>query len=85
MDNFAEARKHLLTALQYVKEINDKMQESILYANLGLINLREGLVDEAMKCCSHALRTGKEQNNHDAVEQAEYCLQEIKDFEKLRH
>lgn len=84
MDNFAEARQHILAALEFAKNIHDTTQEGILYANLGLINLREGMLDEALKCCSYAWKTGKKQNNHDAVEQAEYCLQEIKDFERQR-
>lgn len=82
MDNYSEAKKHLRKALQYVKEIHDTTQEGILYANLGLVHLREGLLEEARKCCTHAWKTGKRQNNHNAMEQAKYCLQEINDYEK---
>lgn len=82
MDNFDEAKKYLLQALQSVKELKDEAQECVLYANLGLIHLREGLLEQAHKCCTYAWKVGKKQNNNEAIEQAEYCLKEISDYRK---
>ncbi|XP_023305603.2 tetratricopeptide repeat protein 19 homolog, mitochondrial [Lucilia cuprina] len=78
MEQFDEARNYILKALELVKNIKDATQEGILLANLGLIYLREGLIIEAKSVCSQAWKSGKSNNNDAAIEQAEYCLNEIK-------
>ncbi|XP_065355718.1 tetratricopeptide repeat protein 19 homolog, mitochondrial isoform X2 [Calliphora vicina] len=80
MGHFGEARRYILKALDLVKSIKDTSQEGVLLANLGLIYLREGLINEAKTYCSQAWKTGKTQQNDAAIEQAEYCLNEIKTY-----
>lgn len=64
--------------MEIAKELNDGDQEGVIQANLGLVYLREGLPKEAKKFCKVAWKLGKSQKNADAIEQAEYCLNEIK-------
>ncbi|XP_011194120.1 tetratricopeptide repeat protein 19 homolog, mitochondrial [Zeugodacus cucurbitae] len=80
LEEYELAKKYLMDALELVKELKDTAQEGILQANLGLIYLREGLVAKAKEACSLAWRIGKTSKNLDAIEQAEYCLNEIKSF-----
>ncbi|XP_053959862.1 tetratricopeptide repeat protein 19 homolog, mitochondrial [Anastrepha ludens] len=82
LEEYELAKKYLTDALELVKELKDTAQEGILQANLGLIYLREGLITKAKEACSLAWRIGKKGKNLDAVEQAEYCLNEIKTFVK---
>ncbi|KAH8297910.1 hypothetical protein KR018_000595 [Drosophila ironensis] len=78
LEKYAEARQTLLLAMDLAKELKDVSQEGILQANLGLVYLREGLMKEAENACRLAWKLGKQHENSDAVEQAEYCLDEIK-------
>ncbi|KAH8376714.1 hypothetical protein KR093_000989 [Drosophila rubida] len=78
LEQYAEAKETLLQALAVAKDLKDAAQEGIIQANLGLVFLREGLLKEAEKFCKLAWKTGKKQENADAIEQAEYCLNEIK-------
>ncbi|XP_039950698.1 tetratricopeptide repeat protein 19 homolog, mitochondrial isoform X2 [Bactrocera tryoni] len=80
LEEYELAKKYLMDALELVKELKDTAQEGVLQANLGLIYLREGLIAKAKEACSLAWRIGKNSKNLDAVEQAEYCLNEIKSF-----
>jgi len=64
--------------MELAKELKDATQEGILQANLGLVYLREGLMSQAENACRLAWKLGKQHQNPDAVEQAEYCLNEIK-------
>ncbi|CAD6997161.1 tetratricopeptide repeat protein 19 homolog, mitochondrial [Ceratitis capitata] len=82
LEEYELAKKYLTDALDLVKELKDSEQEGVLQANLGLIYLREGLVTKAKEACSLAWRIGKKSNNLEAIEQAEYCLNEIKSFSK---
>ncbi|KAH8324508.1 hypothetical protein KR074_008951 [Drosophila pseudoananassae] len=78
LEKYAEARETLLLAMDLAKELKDVTQEGILQANLGLIYLREGLMKQAENACRLAWKMGKQHGNPDALEQAEYCLNEIK-------
>ncbi|XP_017097850.2 tetratricopeptide repeat protein 19 homolog, mitochondrial isoform X1 [Drosophila bipectinata] len=78
LEKYAEARETLLVAMDLAKELKDVTQEGILQANLGLIYLREGLMKQAENACRLAWKMGKQHGNPDALEQAEYCLNEIK-------
>ncbi|XP_036232360.1 tetratricopeptide repeat protein 19 homolog, mitochondrial [Bactrocera oleae] len=80
LEEYELAKKYLMDALELVKELKDNAQEGILRANLGLIYLREGLITKAKEACSLAWRIGKNSKNLNAIEQAEYCLNEIKSF-----
>ncbi|KMY90927.1 tetratricopeptide repeat protein 19 homolog, mitochondrial isoform X1 [Drosophila simulans] len=78
LEKYTEARETLLEAMELTKELKDATQEGILQANLGLVYLREGLMSQAENACRLAWKLGKQHQNPDAVEQAEYCLNEIK-------
>ncbi|KAH8395709.1 hypothetical protein KR222_010266, partial [Zaprionus bogoriensis] len=78
LEKYNEAKETLLHALSVAKELKDSTQEGVIQANLGLVYLREGLLKEAEKFCKLAWKLGKSQENADAIEQAEYCLNEIK-------
>ncbi|XP_032592607.1 tetratricopeptide repeat protein 19 homolog, mitochondrial isoform X2 [Drosophila grimshawi] len=78
LENYTEAKETLLHALSIAKELKDATQEGVIQANLGLVYLREGLLKEAEKFCKLAWKLGKSHKNADAIEQAEYCLNEIK-------
>lgn len=67
-----------MLAMDLAKELKDVTQEGILQANLGLVYLREGLMKQAEDACRLAWKMGKQHGNPDALEQAEYCLNEIK-------
>lgn len=67
-----------MQAIELAKELKDVAQEGILQANLGLVYLREGLTQQADNACRLAWKMGKQHKNPDAIEQAEYCLDEIK-------
>ncbi|XP_017022552.1 tetratricopeptide repeat protein 19 homolog, mitochondrial isoform X1 [Drosophila kikkawai] len=78
VEKYTEAREILLQAIELAKELKDVAQEGILQANLGLVYLREGLTQQADSACRLAWKMGKKHKNPDAIEQAEYCLDEIK-------
>ncbi|XP_020807747.1 tetratricopeptide repeat protein 19 homolog, mitochondrial isoform X2 [Drosophila serrata] len=78
VEKYTEARETLLQAIELAKELKDVAQEGILQANLGLVYLREGLTQQADNACRLAWKMGKKHKNPDAIEQAEYCLDEIK-------
>ncbi|KAH8413368.1 hypothetical protein KR009_010397 [Drosophila setifemur] len=78
LERYAEARETLQLAMDLAKELKDDTQEGILQANLGLVFLREGLLSQAENACRLAWKMGKQHQNSDAIEQAEYCLNEIK-------
>ncbi|SPP86213.1 tetratricopeptide repeat protein 19 homolog, mitochondrial isoform X1 [Drosophila guanche] len=78
LENYAEAKATLQQAMALAKELNDVSQEGVLMANLGLVYLREGLMEQAEKSCKLAWKMGQQHKNPDAIEQAEYCLNEIK-------
>ncbi|XP_023170280.1 tetratricopeptide repeat protein 19 homolog, mitochondrial isoform X1 [Drosophila hydei] len=83
LEKYAEAKETLLRALQIAKELKDSAQEGVIQANLGLVYLREGLLSEAEKLCKLAWNIGQRNSNADAIEQAEYCLNEIKSTTKV--
>ncbi|XP_017000076.2 tetratricopeptide repeat protein 19 homolog, mitochondrial isoform X1 [Drosophila takahashii] len=78
LEKYPEARETLEQAMELAKELKDATQEGILQANLGLVYLREGLMAQAENACRLAWKLGKQHQNPDAIEQAEYCLNEIK-------
>ncbi|TDG43895.1 hypothetical protein AWZ03_009701 [Drosophila navojoa] len=82
LEKYAEAKETLLRALNIAKELKDTAQEGVIQANLGLVYLREGLLAEAEDFCKLAWKIGKSNSNADALEQAEYCLNEIKSYMK---
>lgn len=87
MQNFQEAKKYLNEALKIIKkDLRECTQEAILKANLGLIYLREGFLKDARTTCSDAWRLATAQKHKQGIEQAEYCLEQIKSSDnKINH
>lgn len=78
LERFTEAISYLAEALKLAKETKDYQQQGVLQSNLGLVYIRQGLLDEAKKLCTQAWRLGRSKNDSATVDQAEYCLNEIK-------
>ncbi|XP_075154063.1 tetratricopeptide repeat domain 19 [Haematobia irritans] len=78
LEQLGEAISYIEEALKIVKKTEDGQQEGVLQSNLGLIYLQQGLVDEAKKLCTQAWRLGQSKKDESTIQQAEYCLNEIK-------
>lgn len=65
-------------ALTLTKEFPDMIEAGVLRANLGLLYLHDGMLDKAKEICVSAWREGKKKNYKDTMDQASYCLDEIK-------
>ncbi|XP_055917675.1 tetratricopeptide repeat protein 19 homolog, mitochondrial isoform X2 [Eupeodes corollae] len=72
------AKEYLKQALELIKKIPEATNEGVLQANLGLVYLHDGLVEQAKTTCVYAYRLGKQMKDDESVEQANYCLDEIK-------
>lgn len=78
MGDTTNAKKYLEEALTLAKDFPDMIEAGVLKANLGLLYLYDGMLDKAKEVCSLAWREGKKQNSKDTMDQASYCLDEIK-------
>ncbi|XP_073824708.1 tetratricopeptide repeat domain 19 [Musca autumnalis] len=78
LERLDESKGYILTAIKLAKKAGDSQQEGILLANLGLIQLKQGLLDEAKRQCSEAWRLGKKLKDNSTIKQAEYCLDQLK-------
>lgn len=78
LDDTTNAKKYLEEALVLAKNFPDMIEAGVLKANLGLLYLHDGMLDKAKEVCSTAWREGKKQNFKDTMDQASYCLDEIK-------
>lgn len=78
LDDTKSAREYLKKALNLIKKIPEATTEGVLHANLGLVYLQDGLMEQAKSTCVYAYKLGKKMNDADSVEQASYCLDEIK-------
>lgn len=52
--------------------------EAVFNVNLGMIHLQQKLFDNAEKYCKHGLELGKRLKSGQAVEEADFCLTELK-------
>lgn len=68
----------LSEALSISEEIEDKTHVGVVNANLGLIYLERGITEQAQKYCKQAWHLGKKHDNVESIEQANYCLEQIK-------
>ncbi|XP_059615069.1 tetratricopeptide repeat protein 19 homolog, mitochondrial [Phlebotomus argentipes] len=72
------AEDYLRKAITVSKEIPDFVEVNVFRANLGLVYLQQGLLQRATDICSLSWRLSKKAENDRALEQAEYCLDQIK-------
>lgn len=82
LDDITGARKFLDEALEIAKELPDAAETGMLKANLGLLYLKQGLLQQAKDACTFAWRFGKKMNHKDIVDQADNCLKLINEFNK---
>ena len=54
------------------------MRIGIYQANLGLIYMKKGLLEQAHLICTTAWTLGNKKKNNETMEQANYCLEQIK-------
>ncbi|XP_055371167.1 tetratricopeptide repeat protein 19 homolog, mitochondrial [Condylostylus longicornis] len=77
LNDHIEAKKYLEEALELAKNLPEIVEVGVLKANLGLLYLKEGLVESAKEICSTAYRYGHKIKDKRVIEQAEYCLDQI--------
>lgn len=78
LDDFAAAEMYINEAIQLAKTYPEMFETGIYHANLGLLYLRKGLLPQARSSCSTARRMAKESNSADGIDQANYCIEQIK-------
>ncbi|CAG9772013.1 unnamed protein product [Ceutorhynchus assimilis] len=73
-----KAVKFLKEAIEVGNQLTDKTHLGVVHANLGLILLHRGVIEEAEKACIQGRNLGKKHDNNESIEQANYCLDQIK-------
>ncbi|CAG9854380.1 unnamed protein product [Phyllotreta striolata] len=77
-NDMTNAENYLKQAVSIGKDMQDKAYLGVVHANLGLILLEKGLLDQAKKFCKEALYLGKKHENSESINQANYCFDQIK-------
>lgn len=72
------AEEYLKTAIEYAKQIPDMVELGIFYANLGLVYMKKNLLKQAEEVCGLGWRLGKKHDSPTVVQQADYCLEQLK-------
>lgn len=80
LNELFNAEEILKKAIEFAKKVPEMLSAGILQANLGLVYLKKGTIEEAKNLCGLAWRMGKKSNDTDTLKQADYCLEEIKKF-----
>lgn len=75
--NYEIANQYLSTALKFGQKLDNFEQLGVIYANLGLTKFKLGLMNEAKKFCAEGWRVGNKDNNADAMNQANYCFEQM--------
>lgn len=75
------AEAYLKEAIELAKEIPDLVEVAIFQANLGLVLLKRGLLQQATDLCTLTWRIGTRAKNEAIVDQSNYCLEQIKQFQ----
>lgn len=78
MENYSVAQDYFKRAITLGKKLENFEYLGVLYANYGLLQLRQGFLNEAEKYCKQGWRLGHKNNNISSIEQANYCLKQIK-------
>lgn len=78
MDDFAAAEMYINEAIQLARLHPEMFQTGIYHANLGLLYLRKGLLPQAQSSCAIARRMANESKSVDGIDQANYCIEQIK-------
>ncbi|XP_065083788.1 tetratricopeptide repeat protein 19 homolog, mitochondrial [Ochlerotatus camptorhynchus] len=78
LEDYTSAEKYLKEAISLASQIPNLSEEGVYRANLGLLYLQQGLINQAKEFCSFAWKYGKQHSHEDTVIQANYCLEQIK-------
>lgn len=78
LKDLVSAIEYLKRAIQLTHELPQMTEVGIFHANLGLLYLKQGLVNEATEACKFGRRIGLKLRNNDAVTQADYCIEQLK-------
>ncbi|XP_062552573.1 tetratricopeptide repeat protein 19 homolog, mitochondrial [Armigeres subalbatus] len=82
LEDYASAEKYLLEAIRLASKIPDLSEEGVYRANLGLLYLQQGMLNQAKELCAFAWKYGKQHSHEETVIQANYCLEQIKAMQK---
>lgn len=82
MGDINGAKEYLEEALELAGQLPEMAEFAVLKANLGLLYLKQGLLQQAKDACAFAWRLGKKMDSSQAIEQADYCLNLINEFNK---
>ncbi|GAB0100839.1 Tetratricopeptide repeat protein 19 homolog, mitochondrial [Sergentomyia squamirostris] len=84
LGEISAAEDYLQQALTLAKEIPDLAEIHVFRANLGLVYLHQGLLQKATEFCTLSWRLSKKTKNDDALDQANYCLEEIRKVQEKK-
>ncbi|XP_031623212.1 tetratricopeptide repeat protein 19 homolog, mitochondrial [Contarinia nasturtii] len=79
VNNLDDAEKYINEALRLASPYPEIYESGIYHANKALILLKKGLLDEAQRLCDHADKASRRINDPDGMEQAKYCMEQIKE------
>ncbi|KAK4880229.1 hypothetical protein RN001_008375 [Aquatica leii] len=68
----------LKQAVAIGNDLEDKTHVGVVNANLGLIYLQKGIIEQAEKYCKLGLQLGNHHENAESISQANYCFEQIK-------
>lgn len=78
INDLVGAEVYITEALELAKQFPDMYDSGVFQANHGMLMMKQGLLDQAKKTCEFAWRSAKKAKNPDGIEQADYCLSELK-------
>lgn len=78
LEDYAAAEMYINEAIHLARKYPEMYQTGIYHANLGMIYLKKGLLSEARSFCSQARLMAKESKSADGIDQANYCIEQIK-------
>lgn len=78
LNDLSSAEDYLNKALEYAKEIPNLIEIGVIQANLGIVYLKKGLINKAKDICGLAWRLGKQHENETVLQQANYCIEQLK-------
>ncbi|KAJ6645803.1 Tetratricopeptide repeat protein 19 like, mitochondrial [Pseudolycoriella hygida] len=79
-NDLAQAEVYLTEAIELSKQFPEIHDSGIFQANRGLLFIKQGLLDEARKVCTFAWKFAKKSESKDGIEQADYCLKQLKNL-----
>ncbi|XP_055597851.1 tetratricopeptide repeat protein 19 homolog, mitochondrial [Uranotaenia lowii] len=82
LEDYVTAEYYLKQAIALAAQLPEQTEAGIYRANLGLLYLQQGLLEQAREFCSFAWKHGTKHQHEETVIQANYCLEQIKAVQK---